>query len=210
MTDRVAGAGGIVLCGGRSSRMGRPKAWLPFGDEVLVQRTVRILGEVVDPVVVVAAPGQALPPMPASVRIARDIQAYLGPLNALAAGLAALAGRADIAYLSSCDVPFLLAAFVRRIITSLGDASICMPEMDGYKHPLAAAYRIDVLPVVCELVAAERLRPVFLTQRLPTRILGERDFIDIDPACRSLRNINTPEEYKAALREAGYAPGGAA
>ena len=50
--------GGIVLCGGESRRMGRPKAWLPFGDELMLQRVVRILGEVVNPIVVVAAPGQ--------------------------------------------------------------------------------------------------------------------------------------------------------
>ena len=56
--------GGIVLCGGRSSRMGRPKAWLPFGGELMLPRIVRILREVVEPVVVVAASDQEVPPLP--------------------------------------------------------------------------------------------------------------------------------------------------
>src|SRR5205085_12330412 len=99
---------GIVLCGGRSSRMGRPKAWLPFGTELLLQRVVRVLRDVVEPVVVVAAPDQEVPPLPVGVFRARDDREYLGPLNGLATGLAALHGQVAAAYLSSCDVPFLL------------------------------------------------------------------------------------------------------
>ncbi|MCA9117229.1 MAG: NTP transferase domain-containing protein, partial [Planctomycetaceae bacterium] len=57
-STRVAG---IVLCGGRSSRMGQPKHLLPFGDETMLQRVVRTLSAVVSPVVVVAARGQQLP-----------------------------------------------------------------------------------------------------------------------------------------------------
>jgi molybdenum cofactor guanylyltransferase len=201
--DRV---GGIVLCGGRSSRMGRPKAWLPFGDEVLLQRVVRILSEVVDPIVVVAAPDQELPSLPPITVIARDNREGLGPLNGLAAGLAALQGRVDAAYLSSCDVPFLRAVFVDRVLAGLGDADVCVPEVGGFRHPLAAAYRVSLLPKVRELIEANRLRPVFLMELVPTRVLREADLGDAGLA--SLRNVNTPEDYEAALREAGYAPAG--
>jgi molybdopterin-guanine dinucleotide biosynthesis protein A len=199
---------GIVLCGGRSSRMGRPKAWLPFGDATLLQRAVRVLQTVVDPVVVVAAPGQDLPALPDGVLIARDDRDYLGPLNGLAAGLAAIAGRADAAYLSSCDVPFLRSTFVRRIIDRLGDADICMPYVDGYRHPLAAVYRLNVLPAIRALLAAGRLRPVFLCEAQSTRLLAASEFADVDPDLQSLRNLNTPEDYQAALRELAHAPAG--
>ena len=205
--DRAAG---IVLCGGRSSRMGRPKAWLPFGDEVLLQRVVRILSDVVDPIVVVAAPGQDLPALPAGTLIARDEREHLGPLNGLAEGLAALEGRAKVAYLSSCDVPFLKPAFVRRVLERMGDASVCIPDVGGFKHPLAAAYRLDVLPAVRTLLRENRLRPVFLTEVVHSRILTATDFLDVDSDQSSLRNLNTPEEYEAALREIGQAPVGPA
>src|SRR5438128_2198323 len=107
--------GGIVLCGGRSSRMGRPKAWLPFGAELMLPRVVRILSEVVSPIVVVAAPGQDVPPVPAEIEIVHDPEPGRGPLRGLSTGLAALGERADAAYPSSCDVPFLRPAFVRRL-----------------------------------------------------------------------------------------------
>jgi molybdopterin-guanine dinucleotide biosynthesis protein A len=205
--DRAAG---IVLCGGRSSRMGRPKAWLPFGNEVLLQRVVHILSDVVDPIVVVAAPGQDLPALPAGTLIARDEREHLGPLNGLAQGLAALQSRANIAYLSSCDVPFLKPAFVRRVLERMGDASVCIPEVGGFKHPLAAAYRHNVLPAVRTLVSENRLRPVFLTELVRTRVLVQTDFVDVDPELSSLRNLNTPEEYESGLREIGQAPAGPA
>src|SRR5438132_1025759 len=102
--DRV---GGIVLCGGRSKRMGRAKAWLPFAGEIMLPRVTRLVGEAVEPVVVVAAPEQELPALPPGVTVVRDAERDRGPLQGLAAGLTALAGRADAAFLSSCDVPFL-------------------------------------------------------------------------------------------------------
>src|SRR5204862_259863 len=102
--------GGIVLCGGQSSRMGRPKAWLPFAGELMLPRVVRLLSEAVQPIVVVAAPEQEVPPLPTDVLIVRDEEKGRGPLQGLAAGLQALQGRADAAYLSSCDVPFLSPA----------------------------------------------------------------------------------------------------
>src|SRR5215471_8117127 len=115
--------GGIVLCGGQSKRMGRPKAWLPFDGELMLPRVVRLLSTAVSPVVVVAAPDQEIPPVPADLSVVRDEEKGRGPLQGLAAGLSALAGRVEAAYLSSCDVPFLRPAFVERLLDLLGENS---------------------------------------------------------------------------------------
>jgi molybdopterin-guanine dinucleotide biosynthesis protein A len=193
--------GGIVLCGGRSSRMGQAKAWLPFGDELMLPRVVRILLEVVDPIVVVAAPGQAVPPLPPGVEIARDPEEGRGPLQGLVAGLQAIQDRADAAYLSACDVPFLQPAFVRRMIELLGSHSICVPRTGEFHHPLAAIYRVGVLETAKRLLAENRPRPVFLFESLPTRVVAAAELIDVDPTLQSLRNLNTPADYEAALRD---------
>ena len=196
---------GIVLCGGQSSRMGRPKAWLPFAGEVMLPRVVRLLGEAVAPVVVVAASGQDVPGLPAGVDVVRDPERGRGPLQGLGAGLEALQGRADAAYLSSCDVPFLRPAFVRRLIELLGGHAVCVPRVGGYLHPLAAVYRLEVAPVAARLLAEDRLRPAFLFDEVPTRIVEPDELADVDESFQTLRNLNTPEEYEAALRDAASA-----
>jgi molybdopterin-guanine dinucleotide biosynthesis protein A len=194
--------GGIVLCGGQSKRMGRPKAWLPFAGELMLPRVVHLLSEAVSPLVVVAAPEQDLPSLPPTVAVVRDEEKGRGPLQGLAAGLAALQGKADAAYLSSCDVPFLRPAFVRRLIELLGDHAICVPRVGDYHHPLAAVYRLDVADAVHRLLAEDRLRPFFLFEAVPTRVVEATQLADVDPDFQTLRNLNTPQDYEAALKEA--------
>lgn len=196
---------GIILCGGQSKRMGRPKAWLPFAGEIMLPRVVRLLRETINPIVVVAAPDQDVPPLPVDVEIVRDEEKGRGPLQGLAAGLTALRGRADAAFLSSCDVPFLQPAFVRRLIELLDDNRICVPHVGEYHHPLAAVYRMEVTDTVQRLLAEDRLRPFFLFEAVKTRVVEAAELTDVDPTFQSLRNLNTPEEYEAALREVGDA-----
>lgn len=181
--------------------MGQPKAWLPFGGELMLPRVVRILQAAVQPVVVVAAPDQELPALNSDIEVVRDEEKGRGPLQGLAAGLRALRGRAEAAYVSSCDVPFLAPAFVRRMIELLGDHDICVPRVDGFHHPLAAVYRTMVVEAIDRLLAADRLRPVFLFESQPTRLVSAAELRDVDPELKSLRNLNTPADYEATLRE---------
>ena len=199
-SDRIS-AGGIVLCGGQSKRMGRPKAWLPFGGETMLERVVRLLSKVVHPIVVVAAPDQDVPPLPNDVLLSRDEEKGKGPLQGLSAGLQTLAGKVEAAYLSSCDVPLLRPEFVRRMINLLDDHSICVPYVDGFHHPLAAVYRVNVIDPVNRLLAEDRLRPVFLFEAVPTRLVKAGELLDVDPTLQSLRNLNTPEDYEKALSD---------
>ena len=119
-------SGGIVLCGGQSSRMGRPKAWLPFGDELMLPRVVRLLG----------------------------------------------------------------------------DHAICVPDVAGYRHPLAGVYRLEVAAAAERLLNEDRLRPAFLFEEVPTRIVRPEELADVDPKFQTLRNLNTPADYEEALRDA--------
>jgi molybdopterin-guanine dinucleotide biosynthesis protein A len=201
MKSSILRVGGIVLCGGQSKRMGQPKAWLPFAGELMLPRVVRLLGEAVEPIVVVAAPEQEVPPLPAEAAIVRDAEKGRGPLQGLLAGLQALGGRVDAAYLSSCDVPFLRAAFVRRLIELLGEHDIAVPRVGDFHHPLAAVYRVEVVHTVARLLEENRLRPVFLFETVRTRVVEPAELAAVDPVFQTLRNLNTPEDYAVALRE---------
>jgi len=196
-------AGGVVLSGGKSTRMGVAKATLPFGSETMLQRVVRLLGTVVSPIVVVAATGQEMPALPDDVSVTRDEREGRGPLEGLRAGLKALPESVDMAYVTSCDVPLLVPAFVERMVDLLGDHDIAVMEIDGFPHPLSAVYRRDTLAEVESLLAQDRLRPVYLFDAVRTRRVHPMDMLSVDPQLRTLRNLNTREDYLAALAEAG-------
>lgn len=209
--DIVPGLGAVILCGGKSSRMGRPKAWLPFGGEPLLARVVRRIGEAASPVVVVAAPDQDLPPLPETVTLVRDAVSGRGPLQGILAGLTAMEGRATSVFVSSTDAPFVHPALVRRMETlrSEGDHDAAVARAQGHFHPLAAVYRTSLRALVADLLAQDLRRPYYVFERCRTRFADEPDLLagsalrEADPHLLSLRNINTPEDYAAALRDAG-------
>ena len=106
-----------MLAGGRSTRMGRPKANLEWHGSTLLHRVTGIVGRAVEGLVVVvraAGPGAARAAAGSPRGGGRGRGP--GPLQGLAAGLAAVAGEADLAYVSSTDVPLLHPAFVRAVV----------------------------------------------------------------------------------------------
>jgi molybdopterin-guanine dinucleotide biosynthesis protein A len=183
--------------------MGSSKALLPFGAETMLQRVVRLLSTVVSPLVVVAAPEQALPELPAAVRITRDEREGRGPLEGLRAGLKALPAGIELAYVTSCDVPLLVPQFVLRMVELLGDHDISVVELDGFAHPLSAVYRRHTLPYIEDLLARDRLRPAFLFDAVRTRRVQRQELESVDPELSTLRNLNTQEDYLNALKAAG-------
>jgi molybdopterin-guanine dinucleotide biosynthesis protein A len=204
----VAISAGVVLAGGQSSRMGRPKAALEWHGSTLLRRTAQIMARATSgPVVVVRAAGQDLPELPAGVLVADDPREGRGPLQGIAAGLAALTGRADLAFVSSTDLPFLHPAFIRRVLGVLAeseDTDVALPVARGYKQPLAAGYRVSLAETAERLVKDDRLRPAFLFEQCRVRTLDDAELLRgpvlaaLDPELDSVLNVNTPADYAAA------------
>jgi len=199
--------GAIILCGGKSSRMGRDKATLQFGPELMLERVVRLLSGAIEleNMVVVAAPSQSLPELPAGVTIARDIHEFRGPLQGLATGLRNVADRFDAVYATACDVPLLAPAFVERMFQLQGEYDVAVPFDGQHHHSLAAVYRPRVLPQIQTLLDSDRLRPRFLFDLVRTREVPVDDLRDVDPNLDTLENLNHYDDYLAALASAGFA-----
>ena len=157
------------------------------------------------PVVVVSAAGQELPPLPRGVGVVADPLPGLGPLQGIAAGLAAAAG-ADAAFVCSTDLPFLHPAFVRCVVTALDEpeADVALPFARGYRQPLAACYRTALAEQITAMLAAGRRRPGMLFERCRVRelddaaLLADRAVALLDPDLESVANVNEPAEYAAA------------
>jgi molybdopterin-guanine dinucleotide biosynthesis protein A len=209
--------GGIVLAGGRSTRMGADKASLDWHGSTLAHRVAALLRRTVaGPVLVVAAADQVLPGLPTGVEVVRDHEEGGGPPAALARGLAALAAReartgvrgrrqlaSCVAFATAVDAPLLHPAVIRRVLALLGEADCAMPVLDGHRQPLAAAYRASVLALAD---GAGRLPPLFRIADLrPSRLLTADDLL-ADPAVAgapgaldALRGLNSPDAFTAAL-----------
>jgi molybdopterin-guanine dinucleotide biosynthesis protein A len=199
-------AGAIILAGGKSSRMGSPKAALEWHGSTLLRRVTGLAQRSVDgPVVVVRAPGQELPELHPSIEVVSDAREGRGPLQGLAAGLEAIGDRAEVAFASSTDVPLLHPAFIRRVVNAFtADVDVVLPEVHGFRQPLAAAYRTRLLPDVEGLIAADKLKPAFLFERCrvlrldDAAMLRDAALAAADPGLVSVRNLNEPGDYAQA------------
>lgn len=186
---------GIVLCGGQSLRMGRDKASLPFGDETLLTRAVRLVTSAVDDVVVVARKDQVTPE---GLTVVRDPVDDQGPLAGLVTGLHA--SRGDLVFITACDMPLLKPAVIVRLLERIGDADVCVPVMNQHTMTLCAVYRRALLPYAEALVAAGQLSVRALVDRVDAEKIDAAEFRDIDPQLDSFFSCDTPERYQEALR----------
>ena len=188
--------------------MGTPKATLEWHGSTLLRRTAGVLARATGgPVVVVRAPGQDLPALPEGTLVTDDPREGKGPVQGIAAGLAALRGRADAAFIASTDMPFLHPAFIRRVLGVLGDGDtidVALPFARGYRQPLAAAYRVSLADTAERLVKAGRLRPAFLFEECAVGTLDDAALKQdpvlaaLDPDLDSVVNVNTQADYQEA------------
>jgi molybdenum cofactor guanylyltransferase len=204
---------GVVLAGGRSSRMGTPKASLEWHGSTLLARVTQILARAVPgPVAVVRAPGQQLPDLDPSVVVLEDPAEGLGPLQGLAVGLRAASGWAETAFVCSTDLPFLHVAFVHSVMARFSDLDLAeprgpdvvLPVVHGFAQPMAAGYRTDLFSRVERLVAQGRLRPGFLFDEVRVARVQEAELLadpvlaGADPRLDSVLNVNSPQDYEQA------------
>ena len=179
--------------------MGRTKALLTFDDTPLIVHLVQRLSQRFSDIVVVAAPDQSLPVLPAT--IVYDEVAHQGPVGGIYYGLRAIRGEA--AFVTSCDVAFLQLPFIDYLLSQLNhDAyryDVVVPFWQDRFQPLHAVYRTSVIPHLQEQLATQRLRPVFLYDTVPTRKISPEAIKHFDPDGLSFLNMNTEADYQAAL-----------
>jgi molybdopterin-guanine dinucleotide biosynthesis protein A len=170
--------------------MGRDKAWLPWRGQPMIAHVVSILRPIVDEVVVVASDALELPPLDALV--VRDREPALGPLAGIREGLEQI--RADFAFVTGTDAPFLSPAFVKALL-SCGCAAA--PEIDGHIQTLAAVYPRDALERIHAMLAEGRARPLQVLEEFGYRKFSKEEL----PDPQSVRGFNTPAEYLEAVSE---------
>ena len=195
----MAEISGIVLAGGRSSRMGSDKASLLLDGHSLLHRTVAALDAVVDEVVIVRAADQSIPLVQrrGSLVVVEDPVEGQGPLFGMATGLEASSGQ--IALVVGVDHPFLRPALLRLLVERIrGGERWVLPIADGRPQPLCSAFASDALEVMRRHIEAGARAPMAVAAELGMVRLPEEEWRTVDPEGLSFVDVDTPEEFEAA------------
>jgi molybdopterin-guanine dinucleotide biosynthesis protein A len=203
--DEAMSRSGLILGGGQSIRMGRPKAALPFGRSTILARLVAELIDEFRELVVIAAPRadetypveDLLRPFRDRIVILRDNKAFAGPVPALLRGLRA--AQHPVVFACSCDLPLIRASVARELCQMLGDCDAVIPQINGRRQPLCAVYRRSSAEAIAEIARTGERRLTMITSQLKQRSIEEAELRRIDPDLRSFLNVNTPEDYARAL-----------
>jgi molybdenum cofactor guanylyltransferase len=179
--------------------MGRPKAELKFGATTLLERMVAELRQSFQEILLVTSPAGLEKTGPLEeVRVVRDEREYEGPLPALALGLTAI--RNDYAFVCACDSPLLRADLASALCAMLEHYDAVVPEIAGLVQPLHAVYRKRCIAAIDSMIALGEARLAQIVEAVSVRKVGERELRAIDPDLLSFINVNTPEDYRRALR----------
>ncbi len=185
---------GVILAGGRSIRLGRDKALLELEGRTLIARTLDVLAQLADDLIIVTSLAPHL--LPQSARVVADRYVDAGVLAGVHAGL--LAARGELALVVACDMPFLNLDLLRYIISLARDADVVVPRWTDVE-PLHAVYRPATClgPIEKALARGER-RVVSFYDGLRVRYVERAEIARFDPQGLSFFNVNGPEDWERA------------
>ena len=175
----------LVLAGGASRRMGRPKAWLAVGHTILVRWVAdRLAPEFAEVLVSFAEPEQLEQPIP--YRVVFDRKLAAGPMAGIEAGLAA--AHHDPIFAIACDMPFVTREMASLAVAAARTCDAAVPRVDGRPEPVCAAYGKSALPSITASLNAGHRRAADVLASLDVTWLENID-------AGIVRSLNTPEDY---------------
>ena len=176
----------LVLAGGDSRRMGRPKAWIEVGDAYLLRYVVERLAPAFSEVMVsFAEPEQMERHIP--YRVVFDRKRSAGPLAGLEAGL--LSANHDVLFAIACDMPYVTRSTAEMAVAATRGADAAIPRHDGLFEPVCGAYRKSALPVIASALDAGRYTAHDVVMDLDVTWLE-----GLDPA--EFESLNTPADLE--------------
>lgn len=192
---------GFLLVGGRSRRMGSDKALLELEGLPFAERIAREM-----PCARVRVAGRA---RVAALDGVEDLRPGEGPLAGIETALTHCGTEA--ALIVACDMPFVTRAFLLLVAGRAASAPgriVVARDPDGRLAPLCGVYPRAALAVAAGLLDSGERKVRALIDRVPTLVLDPDAYAHLPGARELLRNVNTPEEYRAAVVEPGASGSG--
>ncbi len=190
MIPRKTSMTGIVLCGGKSSRMGTNKAFLEVEGGRLIDRVLRVLGRHFEEVIMVTRTPVDYQDMDAV--IVTDMIPDAGVLGGIYTGL--FFSSAENAFVAACDMPFLDDRFIDHMIRRVKNYDIVVPMTREGFQPLHAIYSRRCLPEMLRMIERATLKVSELFNRRRTLVIREDEINSFTTAGNLFLNINTPDD----------------
>jgi molybdopterin-guanine dinucleotide biosynthesis protein A len=185
---------GIILAGGKNSRMGVNKAFLPVDGIRLIEKTLNIYRQIFNEIIIVTNDPLAYIEF-ADAAIVTDIYKDKGPAGAIFTGL--FYAKNSYTFVSACDMPYLNKDFILYMIDQKGRYDIIVPELPEGFQPLHALYSCRCLLYIKRMIEADNLKISDLYKEVRTLSITEEKIKPFNKDGRLFLNLNTPEDLKA-------------
>jgi molybdopterin-guanine dinucleotide biosynthesis protein A len=188
-------ATGFVTAGGRSSRMGRDKAWLQLGQCTMIERIIAALAPITSSIAIIANSDEY---RKLGLPIYSDTNVGIGPVEAIRTAL--VNSPTELAVLVGCDLPFVTPElFAFLIDEATGYEAVVPVGPDAMIEPLCAVYSTKALWAVTDLIEIGERKVSRLLDRIKTRLVTFDELRSLRGSELFFENVNTPEDYRRAL-----------
>jgi len=185
---------GVILAGGKSSRMGTDKGLIEFQGEKMIRRTMDVFKGLFKEIIIVT--NLPLDYLDQDAMIVTDIFPGRGPIGGIHTGL--FFSSNEHAFFAACDMPFFNSEFISYMVSRIGKYDIVVPETEKGPQPLHAIYSRKCLNRIKTLIAEDRLKVTGFYKGFRTLSIPTKEIARYDPESRMFLNVNTPEDLKGA------------
>jgi molybdenum cofactor guanylyltransferase len=188
---------GIVLCGGKSQRMGSNKALLQLGKYNLLEHSINLLQQFSDTILI--STGNANLSYN-NLKTVTDVFENIGPISGIYSSLSASKTEHNI--IVSCDMPFISPECIAYLIARINQNHIVLPQIDGFVQSLTGYFNKQIVKKIEAEIEKNHFKPIQLFRQLNAKIISIEKSLPFYSE-HLFFNINTEEDYKRACELAG-------
>ena len=190
---------GVILAGGKSTRYGSNKAFACIDGVPLIERVIQVMGAVFENMLLITNTAEEYAHL--GLPMKGDLIKGLGPMGGVYTGLKSISGESG--FFVACDMPYLNAALIRRILEMRGDSDAVVPRLGAMVEPLHALYTKGCIGAIEELIRAGDRQILRFFARVRVQYVDEEVLRAFDRDLRFLANVNRPQDLPPTGRGGG-------
>lgn len=192
-------ASGVILAGGKSSRMKFNKAFAEINGRTVIEIIIDKFNAFFEETIIISNEPELFQDL--GVKVYTDIYPRLGPISGIHSGL--VNAKNDVIFLSGCDMPFISMELINYMLKELGEHDTVVPVIDGLLQPTSAVYSSKCIPLLTDCLENDKLKLTLIFRELDTVKLAEEVLNQFGNVRELFYNVNDPQALQAARKIAG-------